>query len=186
MSVHVYVIVHGDGDRPCKIGRSASPFERMQALQSGTPIALRLACSFPFSSPRKAAAIEHAAHSALSGKVISREWFDVAHTEAAQVIENAIAGVVYQDDESSAKPRAAWAEKLWKYNGSNVFMRMRASTGWTQGQLAEALNVRRSAISNYEAGQLPRRDVVQRFILLARQHGQEYTFQDVWAEPSAA
>lgn len=68
----------------------------------------------------------------------------------------------------------------------SIFRRFRVATGWTQAQLASAIDVQRSAVANYEAGALPRRDVAQRFIAVAREHGHEFTLEDVFREPEAA
>lgn len=92
----------------------------------------------------------------------------------------------------SAFRAAAWSECLTvnvldiTVAPMSIFRKFRAETGWTQAQLAAAIEVQRSAIANYEAGAPPRRDVAQRFIALAKKHGQDFTLEDVFREPEAA
>lgn len=65
----------------------------------------------------------------------------------------------------------------------NIYRRFRESTGWTQAKLADALGVQRTAVANYENGQVARRDVAYRFLGLAQEHQFQCSLEDVQPPP---
>lgn len=68
----------------------------------------------------------------------------------------------------------------------SIYKRFRDSMGWTQAQLADALGVQRSAVTNYEAGHVPRRDVAYRFLGLAQENEFQCSLEDVQPPPEQA
>lgn len=66
----------------------------------------------------------------------------------------------------------------------NIYKRFRSSVGWTQADLADALGVKRSAVANYEVGQVPRRDVAYRFLDVAKAEGFDCSLEDVLPAPT--
>lgn len=63
---------------------------------------------------------------------------------------------------------------------------IRERLGLTQGAMADGIGVTQSNVSHYEQGrqQIPP-DVARRLIALARRHGHELTFDDIYAAQGA-
>ena len=64
---------------------------------------------------------------------------------------------------------------------SNPWQRFRSQTGFSQVELAAAMNVGQSAISAYESGALPSATIAQRFVALARKHRVRMDLDEVYA-----
>ena len=64
---------------------------------------------------------------------------------------------------------------------SNPFQRFRSQTGLSQTDLAKELGLGQSAISGYEAGDLPVPEVAARFVKLARRYRVRMDMNEVYA-----
>lgn len=86
----VYVI--GPEVGPQKIGIAMAPDLRVRELQSGNPAKLHIALTLD-TGEHLAAKVERRAHWILKDRHLSGEWFDVAQSEAAAAVKQALSDV---------------------------------------------------------------------------------------------
>jgi hypothetical protein len=85
----VYVIVPEKSGRPAKIGKSINPIARLKAIQSHSPVKLKLHMCLTESEFYCDAAVEADAHSILKKRRLHGEWFDVDGYEASEAVYRA-------------------------------------------------------------------------------------------------
>ena len=78
----------------------------------------------------------------------------------------------------AAKPKRE--RKLTFSDLSNPWQRFRSQTGLSQTDLARELGLGQSAISGYEAGDLPVPEVAARFVKLAKKRRVRMDFNEVY------
>jgi hypothetical protein len=88
--VGVYVIASAD-ERPCKVGMTDNPWERVIELQVGNPYPLHVHRVFWIEGRSEAAAVEKDAHGLIAerNRRLSGEWFDILACDAADMVEMA-------------------------------------------------------------------------------------------------
>jgi hypothetical protein len=89
VSQAIWVYVIGRRGGPCKVGVSADPAERLQAVQTGCAFEVAVWGQFPFASRLLAIRFERRAHAALGRHRLAGEWFDVEPETAIGAIETA-------------------------------------------------------------------------------------------------
>lgn len=87
--VFVYVIAVREGQEikgPVKIGVSAWPHGRLEALQTACPFSLELVREFRFPSRKIALDVEECFHKTQAKHRLRGEWFDLAPSFAIMII----------------------------------------------------------------------------------------------------
>lgn len=82
MSTYVYIAAPLHGDGLIKVGMSDDPYRRLNDLQSGSPVELRIVEVYGFDTRYEAAILERSFHLAHADARRHGEWFDVDVDEA--------------------------------------------------------------------------------------------------------
>lgn len=88
----VYIVAPVGKPGPCKVGISDNPDKRVASLSTGSPVPLRVAEVFSFSSRDAAAAMEQRFHASYAAWRLNGEWFDIEFDDANYwLFENTVA-----------------------------------------------------------------------------------------------
>lgn len=84
---YLYIIAPKHSWGPIKVGISEFPYGRLEQLQTGSPVQLRVVQSFGFPSRRGAMIAEKTFHSAFDPCRLHGEWFNTGSAEAMKWFE---------------------------------------------------------------------------------------------------
>jgi hypothetical protein len=92
MACFVYIVAPVGRDSPCKVGISDDPHKRAASLSTGSPVPLRVAEVYSFSTRSAAASMEQQFHASYSAWRLNGEWFDIDFEDANYwLFENTVA-----------------------------------------------------------------------------------------------